>query len=250
MTRFSIVALTVVTSLAPATAFAQETELSGMVVDSATNLPIPRVTVTLVDHNLSRATDEEGAFLFSGLTTGIYTLTFRRLGYQPIGLRFQLNAAGITQASVGVIQLVEMATELDPVRIEADVLEEYPQLAGFFRRKATIPGTFFTEADITRERPRTTSDFLRRLPQLTGSETGRMTSARGSPGLSSAFSGCTIGYFINGVQAHAGSVDVVLPETIVGIEVYSGTSTVPIEFSKMNGTSCGVVVIWTRHTRR
>ena len=51
--------------------------------------------------------------------------------------------------------------------------------------------------------------------------------------------------FVNDIQVSDPNIDwLVNPQSIVGIEVYNGSSQVPAEYNK-RGADCGVVVVWT-----
>lgn len=231
---------------------AQRASLTGTVVDSITGNPLQGVSIVLIEMDLVTATDREGAFRFLGIPSGIHTVHARGVGYEAMAVRFQLNAEAASEVALGRLALAPVdAIELDPIEIEARMIAEYPQLEGFFRRMQVEQGTFFTEEDIRRENPRNTSDLVRKLPGFNASTTGRVTANRGVSGLSSFMGGCEVEFFINGVHANPGTLDAILPEVIVGMEIYSGSSTIPHIYQNSSiNARCGVVAVWTRHTRR
>ena len=57
-------------------------------------------------------------------------------------------------------------------------------------------------------------------------------------------------YLVNGIEMHSTSLDIVQPNTIVGMEIYSGIATIPTIYRKGADGHCGVIAVWTRHTRR
>ena len=231
-------------------AHAQRTGVTGIVVDSATGTPLEGVQVVIVDMRVSTVTDSKGSFQFYGLPSGQHTLTARRLGYEPVAIRFQLNATESRQADLGTVRLTSAPVELDPIVVEAEMIADYPQMEGFFRRMKSEHGTFLTEADIRRENPRETSHIIRRIPGFQTNEFGAVWSNRGVGGMRFQAAQCGVQYYINGTKVNAPTIDVVQPEAIVGMELYTGSSTIPAAYRSQSNAQCGVIAIWTRHTRR
>lgn len=228
-------------------AYAQRTRVTGTVVDSASGTPLEGVQIRLIDMDISTLTDSDGSFQFFGVASGTHTLAARRLGYEPMAIRFELNAANTPPADLGVLRIASRAIELDPLVVQAEIVRDFPQMEGFFRRMRSEQGTFLTEADVEKEAPHETSDLLRRIPGFRTDEFGQLTSSRGTSGFRA---NCPVQVYVNGVKVNAPTVDVVVPATIIGMELYTGSSTVPTIFRSGSNASCGVVAIWTRHTRR
>ncbi len=227
--------------------YAQRTRVTGTVVDSASGTPLEGVQVRLIDMDVSTLTDSDGSFQFFGVASGTHTLAARRLGYEPLAIRFELNAANTPPADLGVLRIASRAIELDPLVVQAEIVRDFPQMEGFFRRMRSEQGTFLTEADVENEAPQETSDLLRRIPGFRTDEFGQLTSSRGTSGFRA---NCPVQVYVNGVKVNAPTVNVVQPGTIIGMELYTGSSTVPTIFRSQSNASCGVVAIWTRHTRR
>ena len=237
--------------LAAQPALAQRSMVSGYVVDSATGTPIEGVQVTLIDLTVSTVTDSKGSFQFYGIASGDHTLGARQLGYEPLAIRFSLNAAESREAHIGTLRLSGRPVELDPLVVEAEMVVDYPQLKGFFDRMHREQGTFLTEADIQRERPIETSHLIRKIPGFRTNEFGEVWSNRGGTGMvSNTPQACKVQYYINGVKVNAPTIDVVQPEAIVGMEIYAGSATTPAIYRSLSNAQCGVIAIWTRHTRR
>jgi len=72
--------LLMIFSLFSLTTFAQSGSISGKVVDD-TNLPVPGVSVQVVGTQKIVATDADGNYQITGLTSGSYTLTVKYIGF-------------------------------------------------------------------------------------------------------------------------------------------------------------------------
>ncbi len=72
--------LLMIFSLISLTTFAQSGSISGKVVDD-TNLPVPGVSVQVVGTQKIVATDADGNYQITGLTSGSYTLTVKYIGF-------------------------------------------------------------------------------------------------------------------------------------------------------------------------
>ena len=75
--------LLLVSTLVPANADTHGGTISGMVADAGNNLEIPGATVCLLPVGARCASNELGAFSFSDLPGGQYTLAVNCIGYAP-----------------------------------------------------------------------------------------------------------------------------------------------------------------------
>lgn len=61
-----------------------------------------------------------------------------------------------------------------------------------------------------------------------------------------ALGGCSPEIFVDGLHLEGASVDDVIVPDLGGVEVYSGPTRIPAQFSTLAPTNCGAIVIWTR----
>jgi hypothetical protein len=138
-----------------------------------------------------------------------------------------------------------MQAVLDTVRIVAERSADRHR-SGFWQRKQTGMGTYFTAADIVRHQPVTTSDILRIAH---GVFVERSTDGDTMLSMSGMFTErCAPAVYIDDHRFQnftADDVDeYVKPNRIMGIEVYTRGATPPQFEPGLSG--CGAIVIWTK----
>ncbi|UOR06776.1 TonB-dependent receptor [Hymenobacter aerilatus] len=102
-------------ALATTSAIGQVRQLTGKVVDEREQ-PLPGATIRLSPMLLATQSDENGAFLFSALPAGAYTVQVSLVGYAPQSL----SLAARTGSSHLLVRLKISAQELTNVVIEAN----------------------------------------------------------------------------------------------------------------------------------
>jgi hypothetical protein len=160
-----------------------------------------------------------------------------------------------------------VATEIDKIAVEVEEVRRYPQLGGFYVRKAQLDGLghFLTRDAIERRPAIRTSDLLRYTHKVEiecskqsggqcfatsrrNRETRLLQQGRGSDTTSleevPAIFGmgrCRMEVWLDGAPSPF-DIDAIPVHWIVGIEIYSGPATTPAVFGM---GPCGVVAIWT-----
>jgi hypothetical protein len=216
---------------------AQDGIVRGRVTDSA-GVAIVDADVAIVEVHALTRTDVLGRFTLTKLPRGEYVVSVRRLGYQP----------AIVKAVVGDmaysydVTLSQQAATLGGVDVNADMKLRLG-IEDFYRRRASgSGGTFFTRNEITARNPRRTTDVLRNSPGL------RIVASRNGNGV--RFNGkrqCAPALWIDGQEVRDMELDNIPVNDIEGMEIYSGPSTTPMQFSHgWSRTDCGAIVIWTR----
>lgn len=225
---------------------AQDITFVGVVVDSLTGSAVPGALVTAVEQTIEALTDQDGRFVLRGVRSGDLTISVHRIGYRAGAARFQLSATRRVRVDLGAIALAPLPMELSPVIVEGEDVSQRLRDVGFLRRRRTEVGTFITRKDIEQQNPTRTSELFRRVPGFRVLADGSVSSLRGIPSIRRGFSLCEVAYYIDGLHAAAPDVDVVIPTAISGIEIYTGSATIPPAFRGFGNPKCGVVVIWTR----
>jgi hypothetical protein len=219
--------------------------VAGIVVASGESTPV-RARLRVPGTVLDVVAAKDGGFRMVDVPSGAQTLDVHMLGYNPVVLPIDVRAG---ESLFVKVTLTPVALELAAVEV-SDLTALTPQLREFEDRRARGMGTFFTREDILRMQPRLFTDILRRVPGMNiralqgghGDNVSVQTD-RGKP--------CAMQFYVNGTPlAMMGDSPVnyyIAPEDVVGVEVYRGSSEIPIQFNNsMNNSRCGVVVVWTR----
>lgn len=220
-------------------------------VFSATDLtPVADAEFVLDGVPVGRS-DSAGAFRFTA-SAGSHTLLIRRLGFAPVSAELVLAAGD--DLEIG-IQLEPRAFALDTVIVEGRAVARSPRLQEFYERMERYPtANFLTREDLDRFPERRLSDIFRTVrgvsvqcidPYCTAYRL--RPSGRVIGNIDAEAGPCDIQIYLDAVPFALGpsGIDEIDPDVVAGIEVYVGSSRVPVEFER-RGARCGVVAIWTR----
>lgn len=253
-----------VLSAAAATSHAQV--IRGIVADSATAKPVDSSRVSLIGSDgqvVGRVlTDRNGQFALSARAPGSHLLLIERAGYRTVRTeRFDSEAGAVITLS---LFLPPLAVGLEAVTVTAEAAALYLQRSGYAERKRTGQGVYLdgSELEERRKGARELSDMLRAISGVSTMAIGGSPSAVKLRGMESASRPCRMPLmYLDGLLVSASDSEtswgrlvrelntVVLPDHILAIEVYRGSSTLPSEYSGAD-SGCGVILIWTIHSNR
>ena len=142
--------------------------------------------------------------------------------------------------------LVPSPLLLDPLVVEAETQPRRLRMLGFFERKRAGLGGFIEREEIERRDPRFLSDLFRTRPGfrvMGGPGNAELVSRRTSSFL---YGICKPIIYLDGLPMERGAIDnIIHPSLVEAIEIYSGISQLPAQYSGAE-SGCGVVLLWTR----
>jgi hypothetical protein len=221
--------------------------VSGRLIDQYTDKPIAGATITLLTDQgkpVGQAvkTAKDGGFSITAPFPGIYRLRADVAGYiTAVTPGFEL----LTGDSLSFTwRLLAGAVSLRPIAITGNANPASRKLSGFEQRAQRHGfGYFFTRDQIDKLRPFSVTDLLRTVPGLIV-----QPSLRGFGNVVRTIEGCTPAVYLDGVRfpLMGESIDdIVSPQALEGIEVYTHATEVPAEFMGAF-SNCGVIALWTR----
>jgi hypothetical protein len=225
--------------------------LTGTVLgENATPLAQARIRIAGTDSTV--LTGRNGRFHLGSVSPGHHVLEVRLLGYVAVLRPLEVEAGGVLDVQV---VLISAPIALKAVEVEAE-RAPLPAMRRFEERRAHGNGHYLNRQEIERLQPRVITDVLRRVPGVQiqpvngpfgANEMVRMARTTGVMGART----CPVLFYVNGSPFQmTGDVSInqlVAPEDVIAIEVYSGMSQIPPEFqASLLNARCGVIAIWTR----
>ena len=205
------------------------------------------LSATVAGRPLSRSlTDSAGAFRAGLSGTGSYTVRVEHVGYVTFVSQPFTVAGGETVALE--IRLGRNAIPLDPLIVTARTTDS--RLAGFHERRHTrFFGRYLTREDIDSRPATRTTDLLRSVPGVTLQRVrARNRGERSLLMVRGPAGNCEPAIYIDGVRtqqsADASIDDVLVPDMIEGVEVYTSSAGAPVQYVQPG--TCGLVLFWTR----
>jgi hypothetical protein len=191
-------------------------------------------------------TDERGELRFSAVRGGPATIRVRRLGFQPTSVNVMVDQR-VPAASI--VTLLAIPQRLAPIVVKGG--NNYTgRMAGFYQRRDLGIGHFVSREKLEHDNPAQLSDVFRRLPGVHVTSTRFIRNAIRFRGNGNS---CWPLVWLDGAPLPTAEFDLdfLTPNSIEGIEVYSGISQIPPQFMGSRGLgSCGVIVVWSREGER
>lgn len=249
--------------------------INGRVVTKDSKAVVAGAEVDLAPGAKRIVSDDSGRFRFDDVAVGNATLIVKRIGFTPESIYVTL---GDKEDLDVVVELTRSAQALDTVTVAA---RENPiptgRLAGFYERKKLGHGRFMEVKDLEQHLHRRLGDILtgriagtRLVRSSRGGNAAYIATTRSTPNaLLSGPSAMSPGgqrlpppcyasvyldgtvVFTSGQERNASRPDDVLfdvnsidPSTLSAIEFYTSAQ-VPAQYNK-TGSSCGVLLLWTK----
>jgi hypothetical protein len=222
---------------------ADSVRVLGLLREMGSGAAISNALVTFIpfevesDTTWSGLSDAQGSFRTGAMPVGTYEMTVE--GVPPFPGFFQL----VILAEAGVVDVyVEMASvayELPPIVVVARRITKL-DAGGFYDRRQSGGGTFFTREEIAYLAPSRLSELFRSVPGA------RIIQGRSGQGNTIRLrGGCQPLFVLDGVVL-SGAValdEMFAVSGLEGIEIHHGSSA-PMQYVGM--TTCGVVMLWSR----
>lgn len=202
--------------------------------------------LTVDGTNVHGVTDERGEIRFTAVRGGPATVHVRRLGFQPASINVLVDERA---PAASIVTLNRLPQRLAPIVVRGGT-NYVGRMAGFYQRRDLGIGHFVSRERLERENPTHLTDIFRRLPGVQITSTRFIRNAvrfRGNGGA------CWPLVWLDGAPLPTAEFDIdfLSPQSIEGIEVYSGISQIPPQFMGTRGLgSCGVIVVWSREGER
>lgn len=198
--------------------------------------------VTVATPGTTVRTNARGMFEIHTGAIDTVTITFRRVGFEPIdALLTTRNGLWDTV----LVQLESTAQRLSNVNVTEDRTRAALDMRNFDERRARGIGQFVTREEILERGSSRLSDVLRlkRGVHVVRGDRIRFSAYSGSRG-----SVCQPDIWLDGRRSQGMEINELVATTVEAIELYPYLSTVPVEFQALgaNTTPCGTIVVWTR----
>jgi hypothetical protein len=239
-----IASVFIAAAVAPAHGQKRSAVLFGWVRDS-TGSPIPFADVEIAFTDAWSRSDTLGRFSLRALDPGKVTVNIRRLGFAASSFDLTLHPASTD--SVSVVMNANPRV-LAAMRSDASLERRYIALEGFYRRRSLGgSGTFLSREEIESHHTTALSGILREVPGLRIVRAGTARSGVRFQSSNAMRRDCPPQYWLDGRRMNGAEIDDFPASDVEAIELYSGPSSTPVQFSQSASQyTCGTVVIWTR----
>jgi TonB family protein len=244
--RRALVVLALAAMAAPAAAQLPATRIVGSAISSTGEWVVGAQVRVIGSANAPAVTNDTGKFDLHVLGDTVPRLVIRRIGFRPETVTVRLPQAATSALVVRMTRTIQLVR---PVVVLATRDGSNTVIAAMRERERTGGNGYFTyRTDFMKYNPAAFSDVLRRIPGVQIARTQRNFTEvrlRGNH--------CAPLYWIDN-QPLLGipfDPDVLPPQTVEAIEVYSSASLVPPQFQgPPYAQGCGAIVIWTRQGER
>jgi hypothetical protein len=212
--------------------------IDGVVSDTGL-VPLAEATVSILGSEMRVVTGTNGRFRMIRIPPGQYIVLVRRLGFEPTSANVQVAAAETLRVSFSLERVV---ATLDTVRVATEHVS--PRMAEFDARRKLGEGQFMTQDQIEKANSPWVSSLLANFKHvLVVYDTGgaRALNFRGIGRK------CPFQILVDGLPQPNANLDLLpSPKELAGVEVYLGAATIPLPYKRLDGATCGLIMIWTR----
>lgn len=188
-------------------------------------------------------TDADGRGRIEAVPPGRHTVEVRLLGFEPEEVT---RAFAPGEAATLWVELTERPVELGAVDVEAQRLDDWTTMGGFYARRARGAGAFFTGEELRSRATTTLSAALAGVRGVTVAPIGYRRTLVSNRGGTAAGS-CPLVVFLDGVATGITDIDDVALDDVAAVEVYRGLAELPLRYHvPYPNIRCGAVLIWTR----
>ena len=212
--------------------------LTGTVRSSINGLPVSGVMIAVKGSRVFGVSDSTGSFALVGLPEGRQTV--RILYGDSLSYEHKIDLKQGKTLTLSVL-LDVAATELTPIVVEAQTLRADRSLAGFYERKKSGFGRYYTLADLKRRPLETLQALLLESGVRVRCRIGQCL-ALGSDGGRV----CAMSLFVDGLRMPPDYLNLARVDELAGVEVYRVPVEVPAEFWSGLRSPCGAVAMWSR----
>jgi len=240
MQRAPLVCLLLLSMLLPPAHAQRDTtaRLAGTVRSSINGLPVSGVMIAVKGTQVFGVSDSTGSFALVGLPEGRQTV--RILYGDSLSYEHKIDLKQGKTLTLSVL-LDVAATELAPIVVEAQTLRADRSLAGFYERKKSGFGRYYTLEDLKRRPLETLQTLLLESGVRVRCRVGQCL-ALGSDGGRV----CAMSLFLDGLRVPPDYLNLARVDDLAGVEVYKVPVEVPPEFWSGLRSPCGAVAMWSR----
>jgi hypothetical protein len=236
--RLSPLALAVLAgALAARGADAQGGSIAGR-VRAPGGVPL-RGAQVLLDDSLVAVADDSGKFLVANVQKGTHALRVRAIGFGPVQNALRVISSERVERE---FNLAVNADTLAAVTIVGERGRPIPARLRDYEDRRNFGIGHFVGASIL-DKPSTydMATALRGIPALA------IRRGRGSAATAiNTREQCPVTVFLDGNPVRDFDLGTISPNSVYGVEYYSGPATVPSAYNRTGHAKCGVMLIWSK----
>jgi hypothetical protein len=206
----------------------------GVVRDSR-RAPVANAIIDVDGFDASVKTDASGRFQLSGVPAGSRTMLVRAVGFSPMMMPVEISEPAGDLVNVNL----ERTVFLPGVKVTERT--SVPKLLAEFEERKRLGFGVFLDSVAVKQKPTTKSLF----EGIQGVRVQGQTVSDLTIFMSATTGYCTPTIFLDGFKADTKVLMAMNKESFVAVEVYLRSTQAPAKYIAM-GSTCGVVLVWTK----